>query len=153
MKRLVDTIRLVVVSPEAVMTLIPFVLYMYVPTLADVLIKPMKDGIGFGLAAVGIPLAMLAFNYKEGFELLSPSGERRVLLEWPDYPMLKSRVIAALSWCTIGVLGGIVAVWMVANDYLPRLAIAILVAGILAASAATATIALARFTSRELLGE
>lgn len=153
MKRFVDAIRLVVVSPEAVMTLIPFAIHAYVPALADVLINPMKDGIGFGLAAVGIPLAMLAFNYKEGFELLSPSGERRVILEWPDYSMLKSRVIAALAWCTIGALGGIVAVWMVANDFLPRLAIAILVAGILAASAATATIALARFTSREILGE
>lgn len=153
MKRFVDAIRLVAVSPEAVLALIPFAIYAYVPALADVLIKPMKDGIGFGLAAVGIPLAMLAFNYKEGFELLSPSGGRRVLLEWPDYFMLKSRVVAALAWCTIGALGGIVAVWMVANDFLPRLAIAILVAGILAASASTATIALARFTSREILGE
>lgn len=153
MKRFVDAIRLVAVSPEAVLALIPFAIHAYVPALADVLIKPMKDGIGFGLAAVGIPLAMLAFNYKEGFELLSPSGERRVLLEWPDYFMLKSRVVAALAWCTIGALGGIVAVWMVANDFLPRLAIAILVAGILAACASTATIALARFTSREILGE
>lgn len=153
MKRFVDAIRLVVVSPEAVLALIPFAIHAYMPALADVLIKPMKDGIGFGLAAVGIPLAMLAFNYKEGFELLSPSGERRVLLEWPDYFMLKSRVVAALSWCTIGAFAGIVAVWMVANDFLPRLAIAILVAGILAASASTATIALARFTSREILGE
>lgn len=153
MKRLADTFRFIVVSPEMLMVLIPFGIHVYVPAIADVLVKPMRDGIGFGLGAVGLSLAMLAFNYREGFELLSPSGRRRVLLEWPDYPMLKSRVIAALTWCTCGVLGGVVAVWMVATDFEPRLAIAILVAGILAASASTATIALARFTSREILGE
>jgi hypothetical protein len=96
---------------------------------------------------------MLTFNYKEGFDLLSPAGNRKVILEWPDYPMLKSRVIAALAWCTCGAFAGIVAVWMVASDHFPRFAVSLLVAGTLAASASTATIALARFTSRELLGE
>lgn len=153
MNRLADTLRMIVVSPEMVMAMIPFGIYAYVPRLADVLIKPMKDGVGFGLAAAGLPLAMLAFNYKEGFELLSPSGGHKVLLEWPDYPMLKVRVIAALVWCTSGAIGGVIAVWMVANDSSPQLAIAILIAGILAASAATATIALARFKLREILGE
>lgn len=153
MNRLADTLRLILVSPEMVMALIPFGIYAYVPRLGDILIKPMKEGMGFGLAAAGLPLAMLAFNYKEGFELLSPSGGRKALLEWPDYPMLKARVVAALAWCTCGAIAGVIAVWMVANDFLPQLAIAILIAGILAASAATATIALARFKLREILGE
>lgn len=153
MKRLVDVLRLIFVSPEMLMALIPFGIYVNAPTLGDVLIKPIKDGIGFGFAAAGLPLVMLAFNYKEGLELLSPSGARKVLLEWPDYPMLKARVVAALAWCASGALGGLVAVWMVAHGYLSQLAIAILIAGILAASTATATIALARFRSRELLGE
>lgn len=153
MNRLIDAVRLVVVSPEMLMALIPFGIYAYAPTLADVLIKPMKEGLGFGLAAASLPLAMLAFNYKEGFDLLSPSGGRKVLLEWPDYPRLKARVIAAFAWCSSGALAGVIAVWMVANDFLSQLAIAILIAGILAASVATATIALARFTLREILGE
>lgn len=153
MNRFADTLRLILVSPEMVMALIPFGIHAYVPRLGDILIKPMKEGVGFGLAAAGLPLAMLAFNYKEGFELLSPSGGRKVLLEWPDYPMLKARVVAALAWCTGGAIAGVIAVWMVANDFLPQLAIAILIAGIFAASAATATIALARFKLREILGE
>lgn len=153
MNRFADVLRLVVVSPEMVMALIPFGIHAYVPSLTDVLIKPMKDGVGFGLAAAGLPLAMLAFNYKEGFELLSPSGGRKVLLEWPDYPMLKARVIAALAWCTGGAIAGVIAVWMAANDFSPQLAIAILIGGIFASCAATATIALARFKLREILGE
>jgi hypothetical protein len=96
---------------------------------------------------------MLAFNYREGFELLSPSGARKVLLEWPDYSMLKNRLISAFSWCIAGTGAVIAAVWMVATDTEPRLGIAILVAGILTAAASTATIALARFSLREIVGE
>lgn len=88
MRRLADTFRHIVISPEMVMVLIPFGIYAYAPSAADVLVKPMRDGIGFGFGAVGLSLAMLAFNYNEGFDLLSPAGKRKVLLEWPDYPML-----------------------------------------------------------------
>lgn len=153
MRRLADTFRQIVISPEMLMVLIPFGIYAYAPSVADVLVKPMRDGIGLGFGAVGLSVAMLAFNYREGLDLLSPAGKRKILLEWPDYPMLKSRVIAALAWCTCGALSGVIAVWMVASDHFPRLAVSVLVAGILAASASTATIALARFTSREILGE
>lgn len=153
MRRMADTFRQVFISPEMLMVLIPFGIYAYAPSAADVLVKLMRDGIGFGFGAVGLSLAMLAFNYKEGFALLSPAGNRKVLTEWPDYPMLKSRVIVALTWCACGALSGAVAVWMVASDHYPRLAVFILVAGVLAACASTASMALARFTSREILGE
>lgn len=148
-----DKLRFFIASPELLLFLIPFAVYAYYPALADVLVNPMKEGVVFGLAAAAIPLAMLAFNYKEGFDLLSPSGVRKVLLEWPDYPMLKARVFASFVWCVAGAVFGFVAVWMVATDNSPRMAVALLVAGILAACASTATIAIARFNARELLGE
>lgn len=153
MNRLVDTTRFILVSPELLLTLIPFAIYAYLPAMADVLLKPMKESVGFGLAAAAIPLAMLAFNYKEGFGLLSPTGARKVLLEWPDYPMFKARVFASFVWCVAGAIAGFVAVWLAATDYHPRMGVVMLVAGILAASASTATIAIARFKARELLGE
>jgi hypothetical protein len=106
----------------------------------------------FGLAASALPLGMLAFNYKESLELLSPAGANKVVLDWPDYPMLKVRVVIALAWCGVAVVAGLFAVWMVANDSSVQLAVAILVGAILAASAATGSIALARFRIRELLG-
>jgi hypothetical protein len=79
---------------------------------------------------------MLAFNYKESHELLWPSDSRQVLLEWPDYPMLRARVVIALAWCVIAIGASLAAVWMVATDHYVRLAVATLVAAILAASAA-----------------
>jgi hypothetical protein len=151
--KFLDTLRFIVISPELLMALSPFPVYVLLPELADVLIKPMKDSLMFGVAAATIPLAMLAFNYREGFELLSPTGARKVLLEWPDYPMFKARVLASFVWCVAGAAIGFVAVGMVATDSAPRLAVAYLVAGILAACASTATIALARIRARELLGE
>lgn len=153
MKRLLDNLRFVIVSLELFMAFVPFAIYAYAPSLADVLLKPMKDGIALGLGAAALPLGMLAFNYKEGVELLSPTGSRKVLLEWPDYPMLKNRLIAAFAWCIAGSFAGVAAVWMVATDTAPRIGIALLISGILAAAAATGTIALARISSREILGE
>lgn len=135
------------------MMLIPFGLYEHVPAVLNLLVKPIRKDILFGFCAVGVTLTMLAFNYREGFKLLAPTGKRRVLLEWPDYRMLKRRVIAALAWCTAGALAGVIAVLMVASDQRPRFAISVLVSGILAASASTATIGLARFRLREILGE
>jgi hypothetical protein len=152
-KRLLDILRLVVISPELAIALIPFAAYIYAPSLADILVSPMKDSLAFGLTAAALPLGMLAFNYKAGINLLSPTGGRKVLLEWPDYPMLKNRVIAAFVWCIGGSLAGLLGALMVSKDTAARLGVALVVSGILAAAASTATIALARITSREILGE
>jgi hypothetical protein len=153
MNRFLDALRYVFVSPEIVGLTVPLATYLYSPSLMDVLVKPMKDGIVFGLAAVAVPLAMLAFNYKEGFDMLSLSGTRKVLIEWPDYAALKGRVLAAFAWCVLGTLACMFAVWMVATDHAPQLGVAIMLGGLLAAAIATATIGLARFALREVLGE
>lgn len=153
MNKFFDIVRLTFISPEIVVALLPFLAIFYFPSLFDVLIKPMKDGIGFGLGAVAIPLGMLAFNYKEGLDLLAPAGGKKILLEWPDYPLLKARVVATFVWCVFGAVSSLLAVWMVAIDAYPRLGITILIAGILASATSTATIGLARFAIREIIGE
>ena len=153
MNRVRDVIRALLLSPEVVCVLIPLSAYTYAPGLADVLIKPMRENLTFGLSTAALPLAMLAFNYKESLELLSPTGTGNVLLEWPAYPMLKVRVLIALGWCGGGLLAVVAGVWMVEVDLRPQLGVAIVIAGVLAAGAATVTIGLARFRLRELLGK
>lgn len=152
MRQFFDVLRYTVISPELLAIAIALVLYTYDPELADVLVQAMKGGIAVGLGAALFPLGMLAFNYKEGFELLAPTGTRKVLLEWPGYPMLKGRVFASFIWCVLGAFACIVGTWMVAAGHNPRAGVALLVAGILCASASTATIAIARFRAREILG-
>ena len=153
MNRFADWIRLYLVSPEVVAALMPFVAYTYAPNWADALLKPMAEGLGWGLAAAGLSLAMLGFNYEKGFDLLSLSGGKKILIEWPGYPALKARILASFAWCVIGVVACLVATWMVTSNLRPQLAIVFLLGGLLAAATATATIALARFSLRELLGE
>ena len=116
-------------------------------------VKPMVEGVGWGLSAAGLSLAMLAFSHKEGFELLSLSGGRRVLIEWPDYPLLKMRIVIAFVWCLLGAFACFIATWMVAKNLQPLLGITLMISGLLSAAGATATIALARFSLRELLQE
>lgn len=152
MTRYIDFFRSGVVSPELLFALVPLVIYAYEPTWADVLVKPMNDWIGW---ALGLSLGMLAFSYKEGFDLLSLNGGRKVLIEWPDYPMIKVRVLLALGWCLVGVAACLISAWMVAKNLRPLLGITLLISGLLAAATATATatVALARFSLRELLRE
>ena len=151
MKRLVDGIRLSLLSPETVVALLPFVVYLYAPDWASVLVKPMKESLTFGLAAAGLTLGAAVFCYREGGDILEPSGAKAVLLEWPGYFMLKARVVASLAWCVAGIGAALAATWLVASDVAPQLGVTVLVAGVLAAAASAASIALARYRIRELL--
>lgn len=153
MKQFKDILRLTLISPELLAGCIPIAIYSFYPGLTEVILKPMKEGIGFGLGGVMIPLGLLGFCYKEGLDLLAPTGAKKIILEWPDYPMIKARVLAIFFWCLLGAFLALAAVVMVSMNSQPQLAIAILVAGILASATATATLGLARFRMREIIGE
>lgn len=151
MRRAIDSIRFVFVSPELVALLLPFLAHLYAPDWTSVLLKPMKESLTLGLAAAGLALAAAAFSYREGVEILDPSGPKVVLLKWPDYFMLKSRVVVSMAWCAVGIAFALVGTWMVAGDVEPQLGGTVLVAGMLVSACAVATIALARYRIRELL--
>jgi len=150
-RRVSDLLRLLVLSPELLAVLACLAIQTYVPDWLSVVTKVRKDGLTFGLSGAGIALAALAFCYRQGDDILSPTGRLTVLLEWPDYFMLKSRVIAALTWCVVGIGACLTATWMVADGKTVQWASVILVAGILVAGMAVASIALARYRIRELL--
>ena len=151
MKRFIDGIRLSLLSPEMVAALLPFVMHLYAPDWTSILLKPMREGLAFGLSAAGVALGSAAFCYKEGGDILEPIGAKAVLLEWPGYFMLKARVVAALAWCVAGIGFALAATWMVASDVAPQLGGTLLVAGVLVSACAAASIALARYRIRELL--
>lgn len=153
MNRLADGLRLALLSPEVVAALAPFALLAFAPDWSSVIERSMKGGVGFGLSAAGLVLAACAFCYKEGGEVIDPTGPRAALLEWPHYYMLKARVVGSLVWCVLGVACVLVATWMVAADVVPHFAGALLVSGVLAPATAVATVALARYRIRELLSQ
>lgn len=145
MKGLFDTLRLLVISPESLVAVLPAAVHSIWPTWLEALEKSMRDSLAMGLSAAGICVAALAFIYKEGDSILDPKAGRGMLLDWPDYPMLKRRVVAALTWGVIGIGAALVATWMVASGARPQVAPSVLVAGVLVSAAAAATVALARY--------
>jgi hypothetical protein len=151
--RIPDFLRATLISPEIVAALLPFAAYAYEPAWINVLVKPMSEGVMPGLSAAGLAIGMLAFNYKEGIELLSLNGAKKVLIDWPDYAMLKMRLLVAFGWCLVGAVASLVATWMVLNNVDSLFGVTLLIGGLLAGAVATATIALARFKLREILGE
>jgi len=153
MTRLSDGLRLVVLSPELVGALAPWALLAYFPDWPSVIAKPMTEGVGFGLTAAGLLLAACAFCYKEGGEVIDSSGPKAVLLDWPNYHMLKARVVASLVWCVLGIGCVLAATWMAAAAVALHVAGALLASGVLAAAAAVGTVALARYRIRELLSQ
>ena len=153
MSRLADGLRLALLSPEVIAALGPLALLAYAPDWPSLIVKPMKEGVGFGLTAAGLVLAALAFCYREGGELIDPSGPKAALLEWPHYYMLKARVVASLVWCVLGIGCVLAATWMAAADVTSHAAGALLVYGVLATAAAVGTVALARYRIRELFSE
>lgn len=153
MRRLADGLRLALLSPEVVAALAPFALLVCAPEWPSVLVKLMKEGVGFGLTAAGLVLAACAFCYKEGGDLIDPTGPKAVLLEWPHYYMLKARVVASLVWCALGMGCVLMATWMAAADVRPHVAGALLVSGVLAPAVSVGTLALARYRIRELISQ
>lgn len=150
MSRLADRLRLVLLSPELVAALAPWALLAYAPDWPSVIAKPMKEGVGFGLPAAGLLLAACAFCYREGGELIDPSGPKAVLLEWPHDHMLKARVVTSLVWWVLGIGCVLAATCMAAAAIATHVAGALLASGVLAAAAAVGTVALARYRIREL---
>lgn len=151
MKRCLDLIRLVLLSPEILGLVVLASVYAYAPQIFGVLVKPMRESFGFGLSAAALASGALAFSYKEGADILDPSGAKSVLLEWPGYFMLKGRIIAALCWSGVGVGAALVATWQVAMGVQPQFGAALLVGGVLVSAIAAASTGVARLRIRELL--
>ena len=83
--------------------------------------------------------------------MLSPEGAGKVLLQWPHYYLLKSRVFVCLAWCAIACGIGFASISMILLEWHTEIAVGLLIGGVLSAAGATATLAMARVRLRELL--
>ncbi len=145
-------IRCVLISPEIVGLGIPLVIWSYWPEPAQFFAVHLSRDLKWGLGIVMVPIALLTASYKLGSDLLAPSGARKILLDWPDYWMLKNRVVVTLGFCTFAFVVALIGFYMVAKTESP-LGMSLIVSGSLSASASLATVALAWWRSREVLGE
>jgi len=152
MKAFVDYFRLALISPELVAALAVVGIFNYWPEPFEFGTVQLSSDVKWSLGAALLPLAMLATCYQMGTDLLSPAGKRTVLLNWPDYPMFKRRIVFTLINCVIGFCLVLLGVFFVAKAKAVW-GTMLIVAGLVSSAISLASIALAKWRAREILGE
>jgi hypothetical protein len=152
MNRLTDFLRTFFISPEILVFLSAFALSMYWPEPAAFTTQQIALDLKWGFGAALVPICFLAASYRIGTDVLSPQGARKALLDWPDYWMLKTRVILSMVFCGICFFSALVGFYIIAKDKSPAGA-TVLLASLLSSSASLATVALAAWKIREIFRE
>ena len=152
MKRFIDLLRAAVISPEVIALLVPFAVNFYWPEPAVFFAEQCAKDIKWAFGASAISIPFVAAAYQIGGEIISPHGARRLLLDWPDYPMLKCRVVLALTFCVLGLALGIAGAFAI-GSYKSEFGANLIFSGLLASATSLGTVALAKWKARELLRE
>ena len=118
MKRLLDILRYVILSPELVISLITCVIFEYerswFTSLGERFYSNSEVTNGLLLGS----LITLGWTFKESKSILFPKEENKIILGWKDYPMLKGRVYFGLILLLGCVVSSITLVF-IRND-IPR---------------------------------
>lgn len=152
MTRVIDVVRSVLVSPETAALLFTFLAYIYWPAPYLLLATQVGTDLKSGAEIAAFPLSLIGLTYSLSSDLLSPQGARKRLLDWPDYWMLKVRVVVALAFCAM-CLGMSLVGWYLMAAARSLWGSALIVAGYFCGSVTLSTVGLARWRARELLGE
>ncbi len=112
MRKLLDFIRFLIVSPEVIVGLAVYLLFVIKPDIfkfisAHLFIANMEWTDYAKL--LGIPLTSLGLTYTFGESILNPQDRdnRKSLKEWPDYWMLKNRIYYSLVISIIALIGSL----------------------------------------------
>ena len=153
MEKLIDILRMIIISPEMAVSLI-FILIDRLPLKAGEIILSIlgSDQKWAAGAIILIPVTLLVSCYKLGTKILSPKGKRKILLEWPGYWRLKYRVVFSQIVCIASLIASILGFFLVIEERSSRATMLIIGAWAVAATS-VASIANAIWTAREILGE
>lgn len=152
MNRPIDIIRSALISPEMLCLILPIGIWTYWPAPFQFVTTQVYADFKWGVGAALVPAGFFATSYKLGTDVLSPHGARKVLLEWPDYWMLKNRVIMAVIFCGFAVCVVFFSLYLIAESK-TSLGAALLFSSWLSAFSALCSVGLARWKIREILGE
>ena len=150
MKIISEVLRAVFISPEIVAGSLPFLISFYWSEPATFAAQQLASDTKWALGMAAIPLTLLAASYAFGSEILSPSGTKKILLSWPDYWKLKMRILVALGFCLLGFAFVLCGAYMVPHQS-PIWGATIAMSGLFTAAAALASVALAKWSIREIL--
>lgn len=153
MKKLLDIVRMLLISPELVAGLAVVAINSMSASIGNIVLSLLSSDQKWALGLIGgVPMTLLVTCYKLGTDILSPQGKRKVLLEWPEYWRLKYRVVYSLVVCVMALIAGVVGFLFILNEKSEVAAMLIIGAWAVAATS-TASIALAKWRIREILSE
>lgn len=102
--------------------------------------------------AVVVPIGLAALSITRLDDLLSPKGRRSVLLDWPDYRLLKDLALAIVVLYCFGELVAAFGFYIIAVVKRPA-GIIVLAAALVQVIVTYLTLVFAHWKSREILGE
>ena len=152
MMRLLETLRIIIVSFETLFVLIVVAIYLYFPEIFIAIGNHFKSNNDIWKFIPSIPIILCGFSVRYSWKILMPlsGSSNRTLYEWPNYWKLKYRVIMSIVICSICVLST-VYIWIF-NSSLSALTIGtIFIASIIISLTATFIQLLAAFRVRELM--
>lgn len=152
MKNLLDFLRSIIVSPELVAALIPVAVYGIWSEPANLVASEIAKDVKWGIGLTVAPITFGIAAYKLGTDVLSPHGTRRAILDWPDYPMLKNRVLLTLGFCVCGFLLGLSGLYVMVQQK-SHFGAALLFSGLFSSAISLVTLGLAKWKVREIFRE
>jgi hypothetical protein len=116
MKRVLDWIRLVIISPEFVIILLILVIACWRPSLVAAVGDRLKTDNKPVEIVFGLPLALLAANWGLAWKILFPSDSLKArLAEWEHYQALWDRVVFGLALSGLATVVAVVC-WLCKAD-------------------------------------
>jgi len=118
MKKILDTLRFVLISPEMLVAIIVFVILIYFPNISKFIstyIFNSQMQLNDYVKLLGIPITSVVLTYKFGESVLNPEDKinREKLKKWPNYWMLRNRIYFAIGISAFSAIGSF-ASWYIA---------------------------------------
>lgn len=124
-RRLIETIRIIIISPEIIIIMAIYAGSIYWPQAYDFMGKNLESHDKLLPFIPVIPLGLLAFSVDLAFKIQAPiNSTNRELYDWDSYWMLKCRIIVSIMWSGFTALCSLVILF--ASSILTPLAICIL---------------------------
>lgn len=155
MKKLLDVLRFILISPEMAIGLVVFFSLVDFPDMAKFVssyIFNQDMDLEDYVKLLGLPVTALVLTYKFGDSILNPEEKenREKLKQWPKYWMLKNRIYYSLTVSVLSLLGSLGSWYYALNINLINGTILLLIFWSVSL-ACFATVSLAKLSIKDIL--
>lgn len=111
--RLLETVRIIIASYEALFFVVVVAVYFYFPSVFVGIGNHFKTNNDIWKFIPSVPLIICGFSVQYAWKILMPleGSSNRILHEWPNYWKLKYRVIISVILCAVCVICTI-SIWI-----------------------------------------